>query len=334
MKKFFIIAMSVSLALSVSGVAFAAESTAYTAETTLKPAKDSTISVYAEKNRFSVDQKNAISSDIVISEGTAGILKKGKTVYMAIDKISFDQVPNVESEDIKIEKVKVKDGILSFTVKSPSKKDGAVIKISNIGLYMDRTIPCGNYDLNFVAGSNMPNNAIIQNYGDNDEQGKFDVEKITAVKDYVAIYSSESENSSQYYKNIAITIGSDKMYSGTNEITLDSPAYISDKGYAMLPVRALTEALSDSATVVWDDESKTVTILMGKRMASMTLGSKNMVLNGVTVPMKAECEIREGRIFVPVRDLGYALGINDNNIIWDDNNKIATLTESNYLEEE
>ena len=54
-------------------------------------------------------------------------------------------------------------------------KDGAVIKISNIGLYMDRTIHCENYDINFVAGNNMPNNAIIQNYGDNDEQGKFDV---------------------------------------------------------------------------------------------------------------------------------------------------------------
>ena len=40
---------------------------------------------------------------------------------------------------------------------------------------MDRTIHCGNYDLNFVVGNNMPNNAIIQNYGDNDEQGKFDV---------------------------------------------------------------------------------------------------------------------------------------------------------------
>ena len=176
------------MTLSVLGVAFAAESTAYAAETTLKQ---------AEKNRFSVDHRNAISSDIVISEGTAGILEKGKTVYMAVDKINFDRVPAVESEDIKIEKVKVKDGILSFNIKLPSKKDGAVIKISNIGLYMDRTIHCGNYDLNFVAGNNMPNNAIIQNYGDNDKQGKFDVEKITAVKDYVTIYSSESENSSK-----------------------------------------------------------------------------------------------------------------------------------------
>ena len=50
----------VFLTFSVSGVAFAAESTAYAAETTLKQ---------AEKNRFSVDHRNAISSDIVISEG-------------------------------------------------------------------------------------------------------------------------------------------------------------------------------------------------------------------------------------------------------------------------
>ena len=62
----------------------------------------------------------------------------------------------------------------------------------------------------------------------------------------MTIYSSESENSSKYCKNIAVTIDSDKMYSGTNEIILDSPAYISDKGYAMLPVRDLGYSLGIS----------------------------------------------------------------------------------------
>lgn len=113
------------------------------------------------------------------------------------------------------------------------------------------------------------------------------------------------------------------MYAGSTEIALDVPAYISN-GYTMLPVRAVTEALSGSAIVIWDDATKTVTITFGQRV-SMTVGSKQMMINGVSVAMQAACEITDSRAFIPLRDLGYALGLNDSKINWDDSTKTATL---------
>ena len=89
------------------------------------------------------------------------------------------------------------------------------------------------------------------------------------------------------------------MYAGSTEIALDVPAYISN-GYTMLPVRAVTKALSGSAIVRWDDATK-------------------------TVAMQSKCEITDSRAFIPLRDLGYALGLNDSKINWDDSTKTATL---------
>ena len=114
------------------------------------------------------------------------------------------------------------------------------------------------------------------------------------------------------------------MYAGTKEIALDVPAYIAN-GYTMLPVRAVTEALSGAAIVRWDDASKTVTITFGQRVINMSVGSKTMVINGVNVAMQAACEITDSRAFIPLRDLGYALGLNDSKIAWDDATKTATL---------
>ena len=114
------------------------------------------------------------------------------------------------------------------------------------------------------------------------------------------------------------------MYAGSTEIALDVPAYISN-GYTMLPVRAVTKALSGSAIVRWDDATKTVTITFGQRVISMTVGSKQMMINGVSVAMQAACEIMDSRAFIPLRDLGYALGLNDSKISWDDSTKTATL---------
>jgi hypothetical protein len=93
----------------------------------------------------------------------------------------------------------------------------------------------------------------------------------------------------------------------------------------MLPVRAVTEALSSSAVVRWDDATKTVTITFGSRVISMSVGSKTMTINGVGVAMQAQCEITDSRAFIPLRDLGYALGLNDSKINWDDATKTATL---------
>lgn len=108
-------------------------------------------------------------------------------------------------------------------------------------------------------------------------------------------------------RKIIITIGASTMTAGTDTIKLDAPAYINNENYTMLPVRAIAEAFG--ATVNWDDVSRTVTVLSGQRIISMTIGSKTMYINGTPVSMNTSAAITNDRTFLPVRDLANAIGI-------------------------
>ncbi|MPM90515.1 hypothetical protein SDC9_137636 [bioreactor metagenome] len=122
-------------------------------------------------------------------------------------------------------------------------------------------------------------------------------------------------------KKIVITVGAATMAAGTETVTLDAPAYINAENYTMLPLRAIAEAFN--ATVNWDDATKTVTILSGQRIISMTIGSKTMYINGTPVAMNTAPEITSSRTFVPVRDLANSLGIS--NINWTEASGTVTL---------
>ena len=309
------------------------------------------IKVDADTNELKIDYRNTAASDITLTEAEAGALKKDTTVSLKLDELKFDGTPTVEvtGGDLKIENVKTNsDGILTFDIKTESQKEAGTIKISKINLFMSRSLPAGDYDLKVVAtkeaatngskasdnGANHKNdfvktlskNAIFRTYVDkSDIDGGFDTDEVTVKKGYVTVVTAgRDQGDSTFTTQVKVTIGADKMYAGTKEIALDVPAYIAN-GYTMLPVRAVTEALSGAAIVRWDDASKTVTITFGERVINMSVGSKTMVINGVNVAMQAACEITDSRAFIPLRDLGYALGLNDSKITWDDATKTATL---------
>lgn len=309
------------------------------------------IKVDADTNELKIDYRNTAASDITLTEAEAGALKKDTKVSLKLDELKFDGTPTVEvtGGDLKIENVKTNsDGILTFDIKTESQKAAGTIKISKINLFMSRSLPAGNYDLKVVAtneaklngkkdsdnGANhkndfvktLSNNAIFRTYVDkSDIDGGFDTDEVTVKKGYVTVVTAgRDQGDSTFTTQVKVTIGADKMYAGTKEIALDVPAYIAN-GYTMLPVRAVTEALSGAAIVRWDDASRTVTITFGERVINMTVGSKTMVINGVNVAMQAACEITDSRAFIPLRDLGYALGLNDSKIAWDDATKTATL---------
>ena len=58
-----------------------------------------------------------------------------------------------------------------------------------------------------------------------------------------------------------------------------------------------------------DAATKTVTVMMGQRIVSMTIGGRTMYINGTPVAMSTAPEITNDFTFVPVRDLANALGI-------------------------
>ena len=312
------------------------------------------VTVEATSTDAIIDYRHTAIGDITITEAEAGVLSKDKTLGVKVENLEFDDDPTVEvvSGDLKIDSVKVDGGVIKIKIKSESAKTPAVIKITNCELLMDRTIPAGSYALKLTATDTWTDkkndkatatwdgtdfnvdgddksDAIFQNsIKDGDDYDKtpfFDSRNVTVVKDYVNVVTAgRDQDDSTFTTQLKVTIGGNEMYANDKAIALDVPAYISN-GYTMLPVRAVTEALSGSAIVRWDDPTHTVTITFGSRVINMTVGSNVMVINGVNVAMQAKCEITDSRAFIPLRDMGYALGLNDEKIKWDDATKTATL---------
>ncbi|MEA4816667.1 MAG: copper amine oxidase N-terminal domain-containing protein [Lachnospiraceae bacterium] len=279
-------------------------------------------------NEVNIDYRYVAINDIVISEKYAGAFDKSKTLTLAAENMQFESGFTYEkvSGDLKIDEVKRSSGNLNITISSESGKEPGVIKVSGLSLYLDRTLPAGDYKLSLQGNAFVKNNSAVLGAGETEFDGwAHDVNSRTIIKNFVTVVTAgRDQDDSTFTTKITVTIGAETMMAGSQTIALDVPAYIKG-GYTMLPVRAVTEAISTAAIVRWDDPTKTVTISFGSRIIVMTIGSKTMTINGTPVAMSGICEIKDARAFLPLRDLGYALGLGDSKINWDETTSTATL---------
>jgi len=65
-----------------------------------------------------------------------------------------------------------------------------------------------------------------------------------------------------------------------------------------------------------------------KNVSVFTFGSTNYTINGEAKTMVAAAFAENNRTYLPIRDIAYALGIDDNNIIWDQATQTVTLMQA------
>lgn len=293
-----------------------------------------------------IDSRNVEADNILITEAEEGMFKKNSHLILSVDRIEFEddiklnviqgdieaeaeitdkaelkRAADVSDEDLK--KYSDKCSYIVITILDES-TEPSVMEISGLKMYLDRTLPNGEYKLESVYTGN--GETLWQNSSDNkedyDKNGVFKYEPVTVSDDYVNVVTSGRDNDdSTVVKEIKIGVGEEKIKSGMNLIALDAPAYINEEGYTMLPLRAVSEALD--ANVSWDDATKSITVMRGQRVVSFSVGSRNMYINGTVVPMNTSVEIKDGRAFIPVRDIANALSISK--IDWNEETKTVTL---------
>lgn len=289
----------------------------------------SPLSITVTPNLVDKNIKNFEISDITIKEAEAGILTKGKSLYFKADNLQFEDGATFEvvSGNVKISDVSTKNGVLRIDIDKSSSGEPSEILISNLKLFVEGSLPNGVYPLDLITeeSDNFTNNMFGEVYGDKNESGKFDVSSVTAISNFVTVNITGDTESISNSLKINAVIGEDTMMSGERTITLDEPSYINNDGHVMMPLRAVTEAMYGKAILSWDDDAKSVTILMGSKIINMTVESKSMIVNGSNIQMSSAPELKGGRVFLPLRELGYALGINDSNIKWDESTKTVTI---------
>ena len=104
------------------------------------------------------------------------------------------------------------------------------------------------------------------------------------------------------------------------EIKTDAPAYIKDDR-TLVPIRFISEALGYK--VDWNEKDRQVTISKEGIEMVLTIGKKEVLINGVSKSNDVAPEITKDRTFVPIRFIAENFGIK---VDWDKDNYVVILT--------
>ena len=124
---------------------------------------------------------------------------------------------------------------------------------------------------------------------------------------------------------------------GTTEFTKDGAAQPLDvaiytkNGYTMLPLRTFMKAaLGEKSQMAWDNETKAATVAFGGNLIRFSIKENTIAKNGKDLPVWGKMEVKDGRVFVPLRNwsgilqsIGYL--IEEGDITWDSTTRLATV---------
>ncbi len=315
--------------------------------------------VTAEQNDLKIDYRyTEIPTEIVITETEAGLWAKDEAAFgFYMDKedyIVFEDDPvytvtgGLELEDdelVDLDKDADGDDDVEaiYAAVDTESDEPATITISDMSLFMQRSIPAGPYDLKgwtsmavryeaqqLFAPDCM--DAYVEDAececGDSDNDcfvGEVCDYSSTVKEAFVNVVTAGREQDDASFTTVvSVPVGELYIVAGEDTYEIDVPAYINANGYTMLPVRAVAVALGiNTQNVLWDQATKTVTILYGQRIITMQVGASVIYVNGSAIPASSSVEIVDGRTFLGLRDLATALGVTT--IDWDPATKTALL---------
>ncbi len=136
--------------------------------------------------------------------------------------------------------------------------------------------------------------------------------------------NEESSSSAVLSNRVEVQIGAYSIVVNGTSISIDTPAYIQESSSStMIPLRVVSEGIiGDDDCISWDATTKTATITYNDNEIKFTAGSNIVYINGTSSVMSngVSAEIKDGRMFVPFRTLGEALGAD---VSWDAETKTA-----------
>lgn len=268
------------------------------------------VSATFETTELQIGYKEVAVSDIEITEVKAGALQRGGSLVISPENDGwlqfsddFDVEVEVTSGDLQLGKLDFEGGAIVLDIKRES-KEASTIKISGAGLYLDRSVAEGNYDLE------LSGDAFLQNNKDVVGDEGFTTRKLV-FEDFVAIVTPAPNKgeASGAAVTASFTAGSVDYTVGSEVAAADATPYIDANGRMMVPVKYVAYALGiDPQQVQWDQASKTATIY-GDKVINITIGSKELVVGGTAVPMDTEAVVKDGRTFIPIAFAARALGV-------------------------
>ncbi len=127
--------------------------------------------------------------------------------------------------------------------------------------------------------------------------------------------------------NYTLKIGDTAIYKDEKLVAhSDAAPYLSQKGYTMLPLRALLTVFEPDTKIDWKPQTKTATLYFGKNNAVITENSETMIINGEPVKMAQPAQTKDKRFFLSLRDWTKLMGVSSDTLQWNSTDKEVTLT--------
>ena len=246
------------------------------------------------------------AGNLIITEANSGaILSKANhnQLFITLPKgVSFAAKPTVTvtTGDLDLGKVEigassiatVDDGLL-IEIKSDSSKP-SVIKISDIYLTLDRTVPQGvvqakfegSKDFNWADGS-----TALVDFATKESLGSVGIATTTTA--------AQGGTASFVIGSRTFSVG------GANQIMDVAPFIKDDRSF--VPVRYLAENML-GATVFWNEGEQKVVLTKDSVEVILTIGSKTYTVNGMDKTADVAPVIVDSRTFLPARYVAEAFG--------------------------
>lgn len=150
----------------------------------------------------------------------------------------------------------------------------------------------------------------------------------TTTEDSEEITETENEVTIHY---VRVTIDEGTVVVGENKYDMDAAAYIQpESNSTLVPLRFVTVAVlggsvenaDTNKSIDWNCATKTASITVSGKVIEFMAGSNTMIVDGKAVTMDngVKAEITDGRMYIPFRALGNALGVN---VDWEADTKTA-----------
>ena len=262
--------------------------------------------------------------DLVITEAVPGAFNKDTVAGVANDGrvkvtidnsgVAWDKTPTVTvtDGDARVSNVYTSGQDLYFTIDGASAAKAATFTIAGGTLKIDNSSAEGPVKFK-VRGDAASYAATKFNTWNNDTPTIAAVAAAT-ITNTVANNTGANQNSAKF------VIGQTGYTVNGQQKTSDVGAFVDENGRTQLPLRAVSEALG--ATVGWDQDSQTASILLNGKAVSVQVGSNKINVGGVVVAMDTEALNKDSRVFVPFRAIAEALGAK---VSWDATTQTVSL---------
>lgn len=261
--------------------------------------------VYCDGDLY-IDGDGKLEIDIESAGGSAIYVNNG--VLSIVDEVEI----NVDSPRHAIYIYDLKANNVAITVKDKA-------KLSFPDYLMDDAVYV-------VTRSGVDPDSITFDYEETHDKGD-EIITLTKLETKAPeeLPAEEPEGGGKPVNTYVISIGNKEIKkNGGTTFTSDAVPYIAN-GYTMLPLRALLVLSDPNVEINYDGSTKTAVISYNKKTFTLVANQGTMTKENVPVALATAAEIKDGRLFVSLRDWMKITEINNNQVSWDSETKTVTL---------